>query len=75
MKVFSKFLVILVALHSCSAFYSPFQDSEAGNVCPQKFAQIEELATNCGNNILSSFEISSKKTDEFLYKNYVMWVN
>ncbi|CAO1437787.1 unnamed protein product [Diamesa hyperborea] len=69
MKIILNFLVILVTLHSCSAFYGAVL-SEVMRWCPQQNEKIMELAQECQKNLLGSFHIMSHDTDEQLYQGY-----
>ena len=73
MRVFLSFLVIFVALHSCSAFYESIL-SEAMKFCPEQNDKIMNLALECKEKIFDSIEIMAHDTEDQLYQGYVMWV-
>lgn len=71
MKVVLNILVILVALHSCSAFYSMVL-SEAMKLCPKQNEEIINLATECKESIVDVIQITAHETDAKLYQGYQM---
>lgn len=71
MKVILNILVILVALHSCSAFFSTVM-SEAMKLCPQQNEEIFKLATECKESIVDVIEITAHETDKMLHQGYQM---